>query len=87
MSDAVAQRWRIDRRIPLALVLAIAVQTGGAVWWLANLSARVSTIEEAAIARQDERDRLIVLETELRAVNATLVRIERRLDRDTTALK
>jgi selenophosphate synthetase-related protein len=35
------QAWHLDRRVPIALIVALAVQTSGIVWWAANLSARV----------------------------------------------
>jgi hypothetical protein len=33
--------WHIGRDIPLALILALLAQTGGAVWWASGLSAKL----------------------------------------------
>jgi TolA-binding protein len=33
--------WHLDRRVPITLILALAVQTAGMVWWAASLSGRV----------------------------------------------
>jgi hypothetical protein len=35
------QAWHLDRRVPIALIVALAVQTSGIVWWAASLSGRV----------------------------------------------
>jgi hypothetical protein len=35
--------WHLDRRVPIAIITALAVQTAGIVWWAASLSARVDT--------------------------------------------
>jgi hypothetical protein len=35
------QGWHLDKRVPIAIITAIAVQTFGIVWWAATLSARV----------------------------------------------
>jgi TolA-binding protein len=36
-----SQGWHLDKRVPIAIITAIAVQTFGIVWWAATLSARV----------------------------------------------
>lgn len=40
-------RWKLDRHIPIAVILAIIVQTGGAVWWMSALSQDVETATTA----------------------------------------
>lgn len=46
MSDAAADNsWVLDRRVPIALILAILGQTGLGVWWAATISERVGTGE------------------------------------------
>jgi TolA-binding protein len=35
--------WHLDKRIPIALIVTLIVQTGLAVWWVSNLSHRVDT--------------------------------------------
>lgn len=44
--------WHLDKRVPVALILTLFVQTAAAVWWLAGLSADV----EAMKIRQDRQD-------------------------------
>jgi Tfp pilus assembly protein PilO len=35
--------WHLDRRVPLALILTLALQTGGMVWWASALSSQVQS--------------------------------------------
>ena len=46
------QQWHLDKRVPIALILAIAIQSGGAIWWASSIQGRVSG-NEASITRID----------------------------------
>ena len=39
------EHWTVDRKIPLALVLTIVLQTAGALWWASKLESRVQAVE------------------------------------------
>lgn len=83
MADPISQRpltketWHLNKRVPVALILAIFVQTMAGVWWLATLSSRVSNAE-VWINRNDK------LETRLTKMETILERIERTITRDRT---
>jgi TolA-binding protein len=49
-----ATAWHLDKRIPIALIVSLIIQTGVATWWMADLSARVDTATTDNIA-QDVR--------------------------------
>lgn len=38
------EKWHVGKEIPLALIFAIVVQTGGWIWWAATLSAKVEDL-------------------------------------------
>ncbi len=67
ITDPASSTWHLDKRFPVALLFAIAVQTGTAIWWAATTSARISSVETsvqyAITARlnriEDKLDRLI----------------------------
>lgn len=42
--------WHIGKEIPLAIIVAIGLQTFGVVWWFANLSAKVDNIDAKVAA-------------------------------------
>ncbi|SFO58344.1 hypothetical protein SAMN04488056_108189 [Cohaesibacter marisflavi] len=44
-TDTNMEAWRIDRRVPLPLLLALALQAMAAVWWAASLEGRMVAIE------------------------------------------
>ncbi len=47
MSYIIQQRgWRLEKRVPLALVFAIALQIGAGLIWAAQLDIRVARIEK-----------------------------------------
>jgi len=80
--------WHLDKRVPVALILTIIIQTVGAVWWAASLSSRVDILEARWHQFEAVTDRLRVQEnkqaradTRLEALYTRLDRIERKLDR------
>jgi Tfp pilus assembly protein PilO len=46
--------WHLDRRVPVAMIIAILVQTFGIVWWAATIGAEVEQLKSND-ARQDSR--------------------------------
>lgn len=47
MTNETDRAWHLDRRVPLALIIAIAGQTGAAIWFAASLEGRVSALEKS----------------------------------------
>lgn len=37
--------WHLDKKVPLAMIFAILVQTAGAFWWASNQDARLAMVE------------------------------------------
>lgn len=60
--------WHLDRKVPIALILAILIQTGGIVWWGATTSERLNALERKADLVAPQGDRLTRVETRLEAV-------------------
>lgn len=72
-----AQRWELDRRVPVALILALLGQFAGGVWWVSSIhhdvadqGRRIDRLElestSSANLRQEVRDRLIAIEITLK---------------------
>lgn len=80
------KRWHIDRRVPIGIIItfsiAILAQTAVLSSFIGRLDTRVAQLETAQGMRSDERDRLVTLEVQMRAIHESLLRIERRMDRD-----
>lgn len=75
-------RWHVDRKIPLALILTIIVQTGGVVWWGASISARIDVLEKRADSAAPQGDRLTRVEVRLDAVQEGITEIKSILRRE-----
>lgn len=51
-------QWHLDKRVPLALIVAIFLQSVSAVWWAATIHAKVTVIETYT---SEDRDKLNAL--------------------------
>jgi len=74
-------RWHLDRRVPLALIVAILIQTAGALMWAGAASERINQLERQVISEDDMGERTARLEAQAAYMRATLARIEDKLDR------
>lgn len=47
MTDDIAaeREWHLDKRVPVALILALALQGAGGIWWAASTSERLEQVE------------------------------------------
>ncbi len=68
------------RKIPVALVVALVVQTIGGLVWAGGAAARISTLEEKVAEQALVAERLARLEAQGEAMRASLERIERQLE-------
>lgn len=66
----------IERKIGAAVVLAVAVQTGGVLLWAGAAAQRIEVLEERVAIARPVGERLARVEAELEAVRAQLDRIE-----------
>ena len=71
--------WHLDKRVPIALITTLAIQTCGIVWWAASMQARVERLEISADRTEGQGGQIIRLEARLGYIAATLERIERSL--------
>ncbi len=71
---------RLDRRISLAVVLTILLETAGALMWAGAAAERIDQLELSAGQSGLANERLARLEAQTVAMRAQLDRIEARLD-------
>lgn len=69
--------WHLDKKVPIALIGAIILQTGTGVWFAAGLHWRLTALE----GRKDLNDRMVRVEQVVATNTRTLERIERLLER------
>lgn len=70
----------VTRKIPVAVIVALAVQTVGGLVWAGGAAARIATLEERVSEQRLVAERLARLEEQSRATRAAVERIEERLE-------
>ena len=80
MEEQRERHWSLDRRIPLALIVTIALQTAVFAFWLGTVSARLDTVEGMVQRSMSNADRLTRVEVKLETVGEVVQRIDRRLE-------
>jgi len=68
VSDPAADHWDLDKRIPIAIVAAIVVQTASIMFWVGSIDTRVAMLEGSQAANQDVRERVIRMEEQLKHI-------------------
>lgn len=74
--NLMTSRWIIDRHIPIALLVGLAMQTIGAIWWAASTTARLDQLENQAKATAPMAERVIRLEEKIGTVQAGITEIK-----------
>ena len=69
------------RKIPVAVIVALIVQTVGGLVWAGGAAARIATLEERVGEQRLVAERLARLEEQSAATRAAVERIEQRLER------
>jgi hypothetical protein len=73
---------KLDPKVPIALIVAVALQTCGALIWAGGEAQRVSELERRLDKQQGVAERLARLEAESETALAAIARIEAKLDRE-----
>lgn len=76
------ENWHLDKRVPLALIFTIFIQTAGLVWWASSLSERVHTLERRVDAASPQGDRIMRLEVNMEVVKDGILEIKRLVRRE-----
>ena len=78
-----ASHWSLDKRVPLALVLTILMQTAAAIWWASGQD-RVTAEHARRLATMESQragERIAVVESRVDDLKIQLNRIESKLDK------
>ena len=46
MNQTTTEPWHLDRKVPIALIFAIFMQTAAGIWWASSINQRVGNTEE-----------------------------------------
>jgi hypothetical protein len=74
-------RWRLDRQVSAAVLVAVAIQAAAALLWAGKASARIDEMQRRLEAQAPVAERLARLEAQADATRQSLNRIEAKLER------
>jgi hypothetical protein len=70
------EHWAIERKIPIALLTALAIQTGVGIWQAAAAWARLEQLEKKVEAMAPQGERLVRVETKTDLLIAQIVEVK-----------
>lgn len=74
------EHWALDKRIPLAIVGAIVIQTLSIGWFVSKLDSRIGSLEEKDKVHEtmiaEDRSRIATGADQLNSINGRLIRVE-----------
>lgn len=79
--------WHLDKKVPIAVIVTIMLQTGGIVWWSATASERLNALERKAELAAPQDSRLTRVETRLEAVQDGIAEIKSILRKEPAPIK
>lgn len=79
--DPHERSWHLDKRVPIAFIFALLLQTSAALVWAGSARERMARIDGDVLRVQELAERSARLEEQVSAMRATLERIEVKLDR------
>lgn len=80
-NDPASAGWHWDKRVPVALIITLVVQTVSLGIWIGSINSRVSSLEESRISSADAPTRIVRVETKIEIMQATIDRVDGKLDR------
>lgn len=72
--------WKIDRRIPIAVIATFFLQIAGMLIWATELDARVSNVEHQMLGSSEINEKFARLEERLESVKQNIESIKHQLD-------
>jgi hypothetical protein len=69
-------KWHLDKKVPLALIVTIALQTVAAIWWASAVNQRVADLERNQSAAVPRLESVIRLETKVDALQSSMTEIK-----------
>jgi hypothetical protein len=84
MDRVTQEAWHLDKKVPIALIFTMAIQTGGGIWWAASLSTRVDHQERQIVSLVAAEQQT---KQEARRIGEWLSRVDERIAAQTEMLR
>lgn len=69
--------WKIDKKIPIALIITLLIQTAGFAFWMGQLSVRIDQLEAQGLRDTANSDRLTRLEVRIENLTEVVRALQR----------
>jgi hypothetical protein len=66
------REWHLDKKVPLALILTLALQSGAFIWWAAKADNRLDNLERDRPVSTSQVERIVRLEAKMDSVVDTV---------------
>lgn len=70
------RNWHLDKRVPIALIFTIVVQTVTISWWAASTSVRLDAVERKMEAAAPQAERVIRLDEKVGVIQQSVNEIK-----------
>jgi hypothetical protein len=74
-----SKHWHLDKRVPIALILTLLLQTGAGAWWMASTTEKIFVLEKRLDAISPQADRLTRVEVNIEDIKTSLTEIKQAL--------
>lgn len=81
MTDLAPERWHVDKKVPLALIIALTAQTAFGVWWASGINTRVENLERQVSGYASVAIQVVRIEGKIDAFKETLTDIKQAVQR------
>jgi hypothetical protein len=72
MTEETDHQWHLDKKVPLALIVTLLLQSGAFIWWAAKADNRLEYLERTVNASAPQIERVIRLEAKMDSVAEAL---------------
>ena len=83
--------WHLDKRVPIALITTICLQSAAAIWWASSITEQVNTqqkaIDKLTLDGTISSQSVIRMEENIKEINRTLIRLDNNQERLTVLLQ
>lgn len=70
------RQWHLDKKVPIALIATLIVQTMTIVWWAATASARLDQLERITTSFAPQAERIIRMDEKMGVLQQSLSEIK-----------
>jgi CHASE1-domain containing sensor protein len=76
MGNEETKAWHVEKGVPIAVILTIALQTVALVWWASSLTFRVEKLEQQVSAAAWQSERIIRLDERLVGLQTSIAELK-----------